>query len=82
MPTRHGVMNPNNYFAIARFHKYFHENNFSLVKKDNCNTCTSYKARNTSQAEFNVHQKRKNDALNMKEKGKKIAENVSKFVYS
>ena len=71
-----------NFFSIAKFHEYFHENNFSLFKrkKDNCNTCTSYEAGNTSQTEFNMHQKRKNDALNMKEEDKKWADNVSKFV--
>ena len=72
----------NNYFSIAKFHEYFHENNFSLFKrkKDNCITCNSYEVGNTSQAQFNVHQKRKNDALNMKENDKKDADNLSTFI--
>ena len=56
-------------FSIYTFTQYFKDHNFSLFqrKKDLCNTCVGYDEGNVTSTEYDAHQKRKNDALNLKE---------------
>lgn len=61
-----------NALSIAIFYKIFDEMNLSLFrpKKDECDTCATYKAGNLSQEEYTLHQEKKKEAREAKTKDK------------
>ena len=64
-------------FSIYTFTQYFKDHNFSLFqrKKDLCNTCVGYDEGNVTSTEYDAHQKRKNDGLNLDEQDKINSDN-------
>ena len=69
------------YFSIWEFTEHFKDKNYSLFKrkKDLCNVCLGYKEGNIEEM-YVEHIQRKEDVLELKEKDKCSADNISKFV--
>ena len=70
MLTRHGVSDPNiNFFPLQSSMSIFMKIIFHFLRGKKT---TAIRVLHMSQTEFNMLQKRKNDALNMKEEDKKM----------
>lgn len=73
--TDNPAINP---VSIKTFTEVFEELNLSLFqpKKDQCDLCTNFRARNLPEDEYLQHQKRKEDARKEKEKDKAEAKHL------
>ena len=66
-------------FSITKFNEYLNDKNYSLFKrmKDLCNVCVGYEEGNVTTEEFDIHQAKKEETLNLKNRDKKSAANDS-----
>lgn len=64
--------------SLAKFLQTFESKNLSLFrpKKDECDICVAFRAKNVSEAEYNLHQERKEEARKEKDKDKGNEDNV------